>query len=70
MFRLSDKLARLEDRISGRWGKKLDRFFDRRKGKWKFYIPLGLFSAGGTTALLSQVSGLDDFELICFLVVK
>ena len=29
-----------------------------------------LFSAGGTTALLSQVSGLDDFELICFLVVK
>ena len=26
-----------------------------------------LFSAGGTTALLSQVSGLDDFELICFL---
>lgn len=43
MFRLSEKLARLEDRISGRWGKKLDRFFDRRKGKWKFYIPLGLF---------------------------
>lgn len=43
MFRLSDKLARLEDRIAGRWGKKLDRFFDRRKGKWKFYIPLGLF---------------------------
>ncbi|MDD5792668.1 MAG: DEAD/DEAH box helicase, partial [Erysipelotrichaceae bacterium] len=29
-----------------------------------------LFSAGGTTALLSDVSGLDDFELICFLVVK
>ena len=29
-----------------------------------------LFFAGGTTALLSQVSGLDDFELICFLVVK
>ena len=29
-----------------------------------------LFSVGGTTALLSQVSGLDDFELICFLVVK
>ena len=43
MFRLSEKLARLEDRISGRWGKKLERFFDRRKGKWKFYIPLGLF---------------------------
>ena len=29
-----------------------------------------LFSAGGTTALLGEVSGLDDFELICFLVVK
>ncbi len=29
-----------------------------------------LFSAGGTSALLSQISGLDDFELICFLVVK
>ena len=29
-----------------------------------------LFKSGGTTALLSAVSGLDDFELICFLVVK
>ena len=29
-----------------------------------------LFHAGGTSALLSAVSGLDDFELICFLVVK
>ena len=29
-----------------------------------------LFSAGGTSALMSTVSGLDDFELICFLVVK
>ena len=29
-----------------------------------------LFRSGGTTALLSVVSGLDDFELICFLVVK
>lgn len=29
-----------------------------------------LFKSGGTTALLSQVSGLDDFELICFLIVK
>lgn len=29
-----------------------------------------LFSAGGTSALMSRVSGLDDFELICFLVVK
>lgn len=29
-----------------------------------------LFTAGGTSALMSTVSGLDDFELICFLVVK
>ena len=29
-----------------------------------------LFSVGGTSALLSEISGLDDFELICFLVVK
>ena len=29
-----------------------------------------LFRSGGTSALLSAVSGLDDFELICFLVVK
>jgi len=29
-----------------------------------------LFSVGGTTALLNTVSGLDDFELICFLVVE
>ena len=29
-----------------------------------------LFSGGGTSALLSDISGLDDFELICFLVVK
>ena len=30
----------------------------------------GLFRAGGTTALRSQIKGLDDFELICFLVVR
>lgn len=29
-----------------------------------------LFWAGGTTALLDKVSGLDDFELICFVVVR
>ena len=29
-----------------------------------------LFSSGGTSALMSSISGLDDFELICFLVVK
>lgn len=29
-----------------------------------------LFSAGGTSALMSDISGLEDFELICFLVIK
>ena len=26
--------------------------------------------AGGTTALLNQISGLDDLELLCFLLAK
>lgn len=29
-----------------------------------------LFFSGGTSALLNQVSGLEDFELICFLVIR
>ena len=29
-----------------------------------------LFKKGGTSALMSTISGLEDFELICFLVVK
>ena len=29
-----------------------------------------LFKAGGTSALMSEISGLDDFELISFLVVQ
>jgi hypothetical protein len=29
-----------------------------------------LFKSGGTTALLHTISGLDDFELIAFLVVR
>lgn len=29
-----------------------------------------LFGSGGTSALLSDIKGLQDFELICFLVVK
>lgn len=29
-----------------------------------------LFGSGGTSALISDISGLEDFELICFLVVK
>ena len=29
-----------------------------------------LFKSGGTSALQSRIAGMDDFELICFLVVK
>ena len=29
-----------------------------------------LFKAGGTSALLSEVTGLNDFELICFIAVE
>ncbi len=29
-----------------------------------------LFRSGGTTALQSNIKGLDDFELICFLVIR
>lgn len=29
-----------------------------------------LFRGGGTTALVNPIHGLDDFELICFLVVR
>lgn len=29
-----------------------------------------LFRSGGTSALMSSISGLDDFELICFIVIK
>lgn len=42
MFRLSDKLAKLEDRLAARWGKKIDRIVDRHKGEWKLYLAVGL----------------------------
>ena len=29
-----------------------------------------LFRGGGTSGLVSAVSGMEDFELICFVVVK
>ena len=29
-----------------------------------------LFKPGGTSVLMSEINGLDDFELICFLAVK
>jgi len=29
-----------------------------------------LFTAGGTTALINSIKGLEDFELIAFMVIK
>jgi len=29
-----------------------------------------LFSAGGTTALMNTIKGLEDFELLSFVVVR
>jgi cysteine sulfinate desulfinase/cysteine desulfurase-like protein len=29
-----------------------------------------LFKSGGTSALNTTITGLDDFELICFLVIR
>ena len=29
-----------------------------------------LFAAGGTTALMNDIKGLEDFELLTFVVVK
>jgi hypothetical protein len=29
-----------------------------------------LFSPGGTTALMNNIKGLEDFELIAFMVIK
>ena len=31
---------------------------------------MSLFSEGETTVFQDEISGLDDFELICFLVIK
>ena len=55
MFRLSKKLAKLEDRIAGRWGKKLDRFQSRHKGEWKYLIPLGLVAWYFAGMLLNSI---------------
>ena len=38
MFKLSEQIAKLEER----WGKKLERLLDRHRGKWKLYVPIGL----------------------------
>ena len=58
-------------------GKKMDRYSKLLSDSIRSIVTIkdekdvaSLFKAGGTTALTNQISGLDDFELINFLVVK
>ena len=58
-------------------GKKMDRYSKLLSDSIRSIVTIkdekdvaSLFKAGGTTALINQISGLDDFELINFLVVK
>lgn len=58
-------------------GKKMDRYSRLLEEAIKSIIDVNeeadidsLFSAGGTTALLETIKGLDDFELISFVVIR
>ena len=58
-------------------GKKMDRYSKLLSDSIRSIITIkdekdvaSLFKAGGTTALTNQISGLNDFELINFLVIK
>lgn len=58
-------------------GKKMDRYSKLLSDSIRSIVTIkdekdvaSLFKAGGTTALTNQISGLDDFELINFLVVR
>ena len=58
-------------------GKKMDRYSKLLSDSIRNIVNIkeekdiaSLFKAGGTTVLTNQISGLDDFELINFLVVK
>jgi len=58
-------------------GRKMKRYSEMLKDAVRSIITVNeeseldsLFSPGGTTALNTNISGIDDFELICFLAVK
>jgi hypothetical protein len=58
-------------------GRKMDRYSRLLEGAIKSIIEVkeesdldSLFSTGGTTALLDTVRGLEDFELVAFVVVR
>lgn len=58
-------------------GKKMDKYSRLLEEAIKSIIHVNeesdidsLFTAGGTTALLETIKGLDDFELISFVVIR
>lgn len=77
-----DKDAPIKDLVSSfnsetENGKKMDKYSELLSDSIRSIMTIkdekdvaSLFKAGGTTALTNQISGLDDFELINFLVVK
>ncbi len=77
-----DKDAPIKELVSGfnsetENGKKMDKYSELLSDSIRSIMTIkdekdvaSLFKAGGTTALTNQISGLDDFELINFLVVK
>lgn len=77
-----DKDAPIKDLVSSfnsetENGKKMDKYSELLSDSIRSIVTIkdekdvaSLFKAGGTTALTNQISGLDDFELINFLVVK
>jgi len=58
-------------------GRKMDKYSDLLEKAIRSIIHVkdesdidSLFSLGETTALTHKISGLEDFELVCFLVVR
>ena len=71
---IADLCRRFNERTND--GRKMTAYSDLLQGAVRSIIDLNeesdldsLFKPGGTTALKTQVGGLDDFELICFVVV-
>lgn len=70
------ELCRLLNRET-RDGRKMDKYSDLLTKAIESIISVkqqtdidSLFSAGDTTALVGDIHGLDDFELICFLIIR
>ena len=71
------KEAYLEFNKETKDGKKMDKYSRLLEDSIRTIVDVNedsdidsLFSAGGTTALLENIKGLDDFELISFVVIR